>query len=142
MLGRRPTIRKIPFAPSVALEEKRAARQTCPTCEIGVQKVLRSRRGHILLQFLAKALSITYMGGVSWSDPGLRCPPLGGKTYLVQCLRQEWTDWRRPSLDSSRNIDRGHADLGVVRLISGMVPAFRASDTISSKILASSHVSS
>ena len=35
------------------------------TREIGVQKALRSRRGHILLQFLAEALTITYMGGVS-----------------------------------------------------------------------------
>ena len=41
------------------------------TREIGVQKALRSRRGHILLQFLAEALTMTYMGGVSWSDPGL-----------------------------------------------------------------------
>jgi putative ABC transport system permease protein len=32
------------------------------TREIGVQKALRSRRGHILLQFLAEALAITYMG--------------------------------------------------------------------------------
>ena len=58
------------------------------TREIGVQKALRSRRGHILLQFLAEALAITYMGGISRSDPGRRCRPLGGKTYLVQCLRQ------------------------------------------------------
>jgi len=36
---RRPTIRKIPFAPSVSLEEKRAGGQTCPTLCATCQKI-------------------------------------------------------------------------------------------------------
>jgi putative ABC transport system permease protein len=46
------------------------------TREIGVEKALRARKGQVLVQFLAEALAITFLGGlagvalvylVSWS---------------------------------------------------------------------------
>jgi putative ABC transport system permease protein len=98
------------------------------TREIGVEKALGAHRRHILFQFLAEALTITFAGGllgilfaylVSWG--------VGGLT-LFSAFSEEAKE-----ADIYLIIDRGSLlvsvfILGMVGLISGMLPAFRAAN--------------
>jgi len=96
------------------------------TREIGVEKALGAHRSHILLQFLAEALAITFMGGIA----GI------GIVYLIS-----WIVGSLPLMSAfGDNLQAGdihlHINAGslavatailcVVGLISGMLPAVRA----------------
>ena len=96
------------------------------TREIGVEKALGAHRRHILFQFLAEALAITFMGGIA----GI------GIVYLIS-----WIVGSLPLMSAfGDNLQAGdihlHVNAGslavatvilcVVGLISGMLPAVRA----------------
>lgn len=96
------------------------------TREIGVEKALGAHKGHILFQFLAEALAITFAGGAA----GV------GIAYLIS-----WGVGALPLMSAfGDNLQAGdihlHINLGglavatiilsVVGILSGMVPAIRA----------------
>jgi putative ABC transport system permease protein len=96
------------------------------TREIGVEKALGAHKSHILLQFLAEALAITFAGGAA----GI------GIAYLIS-----WGVGALPMMSAfGDNLQAGdihlHINLGslmvatvilsVVGILSGMVPAIRA----------------
>jgi putative ABC transport system permease protein len=96
------------------------------TREIGVEKALGAHKGHILFQFLAEALAITFAGGLA----GI------GIAYLLS-----WTVGALPLMSAfGDNLEAGdihlHINLGsllvatmilsLVGIVSGMVPAIRA----------------
>jgi len=96
------------------------------TREIGVEKALGAQKSHILLQFLAEALAITFAGGLA----GIAI------AYLLS-----WTVGALPLMSAfGDNLEAGdihlHINLGsllvatiilsVVGIVSGMVPAIRA----------------
>jgi putative ABC transport system permease protein len=96
------------------------------TREIGVEKALGAQKHHILLQFLAEALAITFAGGVA----GI------GIAYLIS-----WCVGALPLMSAfGDNLQAGDIHLqinvsslavatiilGVVGVLSGMVPAIRA----------------
>jgi putative ABC transport system permease protein len=96
------------------------------TREIGVEKALGAHKGHILFQFLAEALAITFAGGLA----GI------GIAYLLS-----WVVGALPLMSAfGDNLQAGdihlHINLGslavatiilsLVGIVSGMVPAIRA----------------
>ncbi len=96
------------------------------TREIGVEKALGAQRSYILLQFLAEAMAITFAGGVA----GI------GIAYLIS-----WGVGALPLMSAfGDNLQAGDIHLqinlgslaiatgilGVVGILSGMVPAIRA----------------
>jgi len=96
------------------------------TREIGVEKALGARRRHILLQFLAEALAITFAGGIAGVALAYVISTVLGRLPLLST----WT--KVESSDISLAIEpqtllMATGILGVVGLISGMLPAIRAS---------------
>jgi putative ABC transport system permease protein len=97
------------------------------TREIGVEKALGARSWHILVQFLSEALAITLLGGiagvllaylVSWSV---------GSLTLWSAFAENGTDGDiRLTIDSATLI-ASTTILGFVGIISGMLPAIKAS---------------
>src|SRR5712671_3723843 len=96
------------------------------TREIGVEKALGAQKGHILFQFLAEAMAITFAGGVA----GI------GIAYLIS-----WVVGALPLMSAfGDNLQSGdihlHINVGslavatailcVVGIVSGMVPAIHA----------------
>ena len=96
------------------------------TREIGVEKALGAHKAHILLQFLAEALAITFAGGLA----GI------GIAYLLS-----WSVGALPLMSAfGENLQAGdihlHINIGnlvvatiilsLVGIVSGMVPAIRA----------------
>jgi len=97
------------------------------TREIGVEKALGARKKHILLQFLAEALSITFLGGVL--GVVLACVvslSVGRLTlYSAMAKNAEAGDIRLVIAPGTLLV--ATVILGAVGLVSGMVPAIRAS---------------
>ena len=97
------------------------------TREIGVEKALGARRRHILVQFLAEALTITFMGGVLGVLLAYAVALSVGRLTLYSAM--------------AKNAEAGDVRLAIhigtlivatlilttVGLISGMIPAVRAS---------------
>ena len=97
------------------------------TREIGVEKALGARRRHILIQFLAEALTITFMGGVLGVMLAYAVALSVGRLTLYSAM--------------AKNAEAGDIRLAIhvgtlivatliltmVGLISGMIPAVRAS---------------
>ena len=97
------------------------------TREIGVEKALGARRRHILVQFLAEALAITFMGGVLGVMLAYAVALSVGRLTLYSAM--------------AKNAEAGDIRLAIhlgtlfvatliltmVGLISGMIPAVRAS---------------
>jgi putative ABC transport system permease protein len=97
------------------------------TREIGVEKALGARRWHILVQFLAEALVITLLGGlagvvlaylVSWS--------VGSLTLWSAFIENASEGDIHLTIDSTTLI-ASSLILGFVGIISGMLPAIKAS---------------
>jgi putative ABC transport system permease protein len=97
------------------------------TREIGVEKALGARRWHILFQFLAEALVITLLGGlagvalayvVSWS--------VGSLTLWSAFLEDASEGDIHLTIDATTLI-ASSVILGFVGIISGMLPAIKAS---------------
>ena len=97
------------------------------TREIGVEKALGARGWHILIQFLAEALAITLLGGiagvvlayiVSWSV---------GSLTLWSAFVENGTEGDIHLTIDSTTLLASTMILGFVGVISGMLPAIKAS---------------
>jgi putative ABC transport system permease protein len=97
------------------------------TREIGVEKALGARSWHILFQFLAEALVITFLGGlagvviayiVSWS--------VGSLTLWSAFIENASEGDIHLTIDSTTLI-ASSLILGFVGIVSGMLPAIKAS---------------
>lgn len=97
------------------------------TREIGVEKALGARGWHILVQFLAEALVITALGGlagmilayiISWS--------VGSMTLWSAFIEEGKEGDIRLAIDATTLL-ASTAILGFVGIVSGMLPAIKAS---------------
>jgi putative ABC transport system permease protein len=95
------------------------------TREIGVEKALGARRRHILLQFLAEALAITFAGGVAGVALAYLISLILGRLPLLS----QWTHVDTSDISlyiAPQTLIMATGILAVVGLISGMLPAIRA----------------
>lgn len=97
------------------------------TREIGMEKALGARKRHILLQFLAEALTITFVGGllgivisyaISWSV---------GSLTLYSALAKHGEMGDIHLVIAPKTLVIAVTILGFVGLVSGMLPALKAS---------------
>src|ERR1700683_829412 len=97
------------------------------TREIGVEKALGARGWHILVQFLAEALAITLLGGIAGVLLAYLVSWAVGSMTLWSAFAENGTvgDIGRP-IDSTTLL-ASTVILGFVGVISGMLPAIKAS---------------
>jgi putative ABC transport system permease protein len=98
------------------------------TREIGVEKALGARRRHILLQFLAEAMAITGVGGVCGIAMAYLISAMVGKITFYGALAQNADAADIHLIISPMSVIVATAILGVVGLVSGMIPAVRAAN--------------
>jgi len=98
------------------------------TREIGVEKALGARRHDILIQFLAEAMVITAAGGVLGILMSYAVSVIAGRITFYSALAQhaEAADIRL--IVSPMILVVATTILGVVGIVSGMVPALRAAN--------------
>jgi putative ABC transport system permease protein len=97
------------------------------TREIGVQKALGAQRRDILLQFLAEALTITFIGGVLGVILAYAVALSVGRLTLYSAFAKNGEAGDIRLIIAPGTLIASTLILTVVGLISGMVPAFRAS---------------
>jgi putative ABC transport system permease protein len=97
------------------------------TREIGVEKALGARRGHILLQFLAEALTITFIGGALGIMLAYVVSLSVGRLTLYSAMAKNAEGGDIRLLIAPGTLLVATLILTAVGLISGMVPAVRAS---------------
>ncbi len=106
------------------------------TREIGVEKALGALKWHILFQFLAEALAITFLGGilgvvlayaVSWSV---------GSLTLWSAFEENASAGDIHLVINSATLFWSTAILSFVGIVSGMVPAIKAAGLTRSKLFA------
>jgi putative ABC transport system permease protein len=97
------------------------------TREIGVQKALGAPRRYILMQFLAEALTITLIGGVLGVILAYAVALSVGRLTLYSAFAKNAEAGDIRLMIAPGTLIAATLILGVVGLISGMVPAFRAS---------------
>jgi putative ABC transport system permease protein len=97
------------------------------TREIGVQKALGAPRRYILLQFLAEALTITFIGGVFGIILAYAVALSVGRITLYSAFAKNGEAGDIRLLIAPGTLIASTLILGAVGLISGMIPAFRAS---------------
>jgi putative ABC transport system permease protein len=97
------------------------------TREIGVQKALGAQRRYILLQFLAEALTITFIGGVLGVILAYGVALSVGRLTLYSAFAKNGEAGDIRLIIAPSTLIAATLILGAVGLISGMVPAFRAS---------------
>src|SRR5438477_347158 len=98
------------------------------TREIGVEKALGARRRDILIQFLAEAMVITAVGGLLGIFMSYAVSILAGRITFYSALAQhaEAADIRL--IVSPMILVVATGILGVVGVVSGMIPAMRAAN--------------
>jgi putative ABC transport system permease protein len=97
------------------------------TREIGVQKALGAQRGYILMQFLAEALTITFIGGVLGVILAYVVALSVGRLTLYSAFAKNGEAGDIRLIIAPGTLIASTLILGAVGLISGMVPALRAS---------------
>src|SRR5271168_552169 len=96
------------------------------TREIGVEKALGAQKSHILLQFLAEAMAITFAGGVAGIGIAYLISWCVGGLPLMSALGE---NSHAGDINLHINVSSlmvATAILSVVGILSGMVPAIRA----------------
>jgi len=97
------------------------------TREIGVEKALGARRRHILFQFLAESLTITFIGGVLGIILAYGVSLSVGRLTLYSAMAKNAEAGDVSLIIAPTTLIVATLILGAVGLISGMVPAIRAS---------------
>jgi putative ABC transport system permease protein len=97
------------------------------TREIGVEKALGARGWHILVQFLAEALAITLLGGLAGVMIAYLISWTVGSMTLWSAFIENGTDGDIRLAINSTTLLVSTAILGVVGVVSGMLPAIKAS---------------
>jgi putative ABC transport system permease protein len=97
------------------------------TREIGVQKALGAQRWYILMQFLAEALTITFIGGVLGVILAYVVALSVGRLTLYSAFAKNGEAGDIRLIIAPGTLIASTLILGAVGLISGMVPALRAS---------------
>src|SRR3989475_8050722 len=97
------------------------------TREIGVQKALGAPRRYILMQFLAEALTITFIGGVLGGILAYVVALSVGKLPLYSAFVKKGGAGGNCLIIAPGTLIASTLILGAVGLVSGMIPAFRAS---------------
>ena len=97
------------------------------TREIGVQKALGAQRRYILMQFLAEALTITFIGGLLGVILAYIVALSVGRLTLYSAFAKNGEAGDIRLIIAPGTLIASTLILGAVGLISGMIPAFRAS---------------
>ena len=97
------------------------------TREIGVEKALGARRKHILFQFLAESLTITFIGGALGIILAYGVSLSVGRVTLYSAMAKNAEGGDVSLIIAPSTLIVATLVLGAVGLISGMVPAVRAS---------------
>jgi len=97
------------------------------TREIGVQKALGAPRRYILMQFLAEALTITAIGGVLGVILAYVVALSVGRLTLYSAFAKNGEAGDIRLIIAPGTLIASTLILGLVGLVSGMIPAFRAS---------------
>jgi putative ABC transport system permease protein len=97
------------------------------TREIGVEKALGARRSHILFQFLAESLTITFIGGALGIILAYGVSLSVGRLTLYSAMAKNAEGGDVSLIIAPSTLIVATLILGAVGLISGMVPAVRAS---------------
>ncbi len=97
------------------------------TREIGVQKALGAPRRYILAQFLAEALTITFVGGVLGVILAYAVALSIGRLTLYSAFAKNAEAGDVRLIIAPGTLIASTLILGFVGLVSGMIPAFRAS---------------
>ncbi len=98
------------------------------TREIGVEKALGARKHHILLQFLAEALAITFVGGAFGIMIAYAVSLGAGKLTFYSALAKHAEAADIQLIISPLSLVVSTTILVIVGLISGMLPAMRAAN--------------
>jgi putative ABC transport system permease protein len=97
------------------------------TREIGVQKALGAPRRYILMQFLAEALTITFIGGVLGIILAYIVSLSVGRLTFYSAFAKNGQEGDIRLIIAPGTLIASTLILSAVGLISGMIPAFRAS---------------
>jgi putative ABC transport system permease protein len=98
------------------------------TREIGVEKALGARKRHILTQFLAEALAITGVGGLSGIALAYLVSLVVGRIPFYSALAQHAEDADIRLIISPASVIVATVILAITGLVSGMIPAIRAAN--------------
>ena len=97
------------------------------TREIGVEKALGARGWHILVQFLAEALVITLLGGIAGVILAYIVSWAVGSLTLWSAFIENGKEGDIRLTINATTLIASTTILGVVGIISGMLPAIKAS---------------